>query len=426
MILLLMIVTFLILLLVYFVEKDIISPSFIFCGVFLVSELNVFTNVERLNVRISIDTFGVVVGGIFLFFIGTILASYIIGKIRFPQSIKNRELYLTKKQMRMLLIFNIFSILVILNEVYKLTVQKASYSGNVLGALGIYAEVSKFQSIDMSISTIATILSAICEAEGYTLGYIIADNLARKKRLNKLTVLCFITSFLSTFCQGSRGGMFMIVVAVFSFLLAYREEHNMRSIGIKLIFKILIIICISIGIFQLIGVITGKMWNVSFYEYLSVYLGDPLINLNTKLREGIVRTTIMGQSSFPSLIKKLYQAGGWNISPYYGLSDFQYYEGYNLGNVYTIFSNLIADYGIYGMYIAILIIGFCVQTIYIIAKKNKEQVCVERIIWGYVLTSVAFSFFSNKVCQNITFFRLIMFIFAWALIRFVLTKKVVT
>ena len=102
-----------------------------------------------------------------------------------------------------------------LSEVYKLTIEKAMYSGSILGVLSAYAEVSKFQSIDMSISTMGTLLAVICEAEGYTLGYIIADNWARKKNVSKVSIWCFITAFLSTFCQGSRGGVFMIIVAIF-------------------------------------------------------------------------------------------------------------------------------------------------------------------------------------------------------------------
>lgn len=424
MIFLLMTITFLILLLIYLIEKDIISPSFIFCGVFVVAELNVLTNIEKIDVKISVDTFILMIGGILLFFMGTLSANYIIKKIKWNTSLKNREIYMNNKKMVMLLCFNLLSILVILNEVYKLTIERASYSGNILGALSMYAEVSKFQVVDMSLSTTSTLLSVICEAEGYTLGYIIADNLARKKEVNKVTVMCFITAFLSTFCQGSRGGIFMIIVSVFAFVLAYREVKGIKAIGFKLVFKMLLTVCISIVIFQVIGIITGKMWNVSFYEYLSVYLGDPLINLNTKVQEGIVRSPVMGLASFSALLKKFYQVRGVVIPSYYGLSSFQYFEGHNLGNVYTIFAYLIADYGTWGMYVVLFIIGFCVQSMYIVAKKTKTQISVGKVIWAYMLAGVAFSFFSNKVCQNITFFRIVMFVFVWLLIRFVLTKKV--
>ena len=145
--------------------------------------------------------------------------------------------------------------------------------------------------------------------------------------------------------------------------------------------------------------------------------------MNTKLHEGIIRSQVMGQTSFPTLVKKIFQVCGREIPSYYGLSNFQYYEGHNLGNVYTIFAYLIADYGVLGMFMVLLIIGFCIQSMYIIAKKCKTQTSVERVIWAYMLASVAFSFFSNKICQNITFFRLIMFVFVWLLMKNMFTRK---
>ena len=69
MIWLLIIVTFLILLLIYLCEKDIISPSFVFCGVFLIAELNVLTNVNKQNVRISQETLIDLIGVILKLFI---------------------------------------------------------------------------------------------------------------------------------------------------------------------------------------------------------------------------------------------------------------------------------------------------------------------------------------------------------------------
>lgn len=420
---LLIIMTTLLIFLIYPIERDIISPAFIFSGVFLVAEINVLTNVNMLNVKLSIDTFGIVFGGCCVFFVAAVISNYLCKKIKIIHSTQNREISLADKKMRMLLIFNLVSIVLILREVYILTIQRAGYSGNILGALSVYAEVSKFQSVDVSLSTASTLLSAVCEAEGYTLGYIIADNMARKKKISKITIMCFITAFLSTFCQGSRGGVFMLIVAIFSYILVYREMHRTKNIGTKIIIRMLLIVCAAIAVFQLLGVITGKMWNVSFYEYLSVYLGDPLINLNTKLQEGIQRSTVMGQVSFPALINKIYALSGGNLPVYHGLSSFQYYEKHNLGNVYTIYASLIADYGMAGMVVAVFIIGFSMEMLYIMAKKSKSQVSLERIIWGYMSTGVAFSFFSNKICENISVFRIYTFVFMWMLIQYVFTKK---
>lgn len=67
MIYLLSFLTVLLLILIYVIEKDVISPSFIFCLVFMVAEFNVISNVTKLGVKFRVDTVLVVILGIFIF-----------------------------------------------------------------------------------------------------------------------------------------------------------------------------------------------------------------------------------------------------------------------------------------------------------------------------------------------------------------------
>ncbi len=422
MIYLLSFLTVLLLILIYVIEKDVISPSFIFCLVFMIAEFNVISNVTKLGVKFRVDTVLVVIFGIFMFFIGTILANLVpkcVGKRK-----KNiRTLDLTMSKQVFLCIFNIVSIIYILKNVYILVVQRAGYVGGILGSLSVFAEVSKFQSIDMKLDTVSTLLTALCEAEAYIFGYIIASKLVKKEKIEIITLICFITSFLSTFCQGSRGGVFIIIASVFCFIIIYRKEKGIKIIGLKLIFKLIGVIILAIVAFQIIGTMTGKMWDVSVYEYFSVYLGDPLINFDTKLSNGIERTKISGQASFGGLIKNIFGKLGIYVPKYGALGEFQYYGNHNLGNVYTIFAYLIADFGILGCWIACFIIGIIVEFIYIRTIKNKKNNDeFMTILCGYIMSSVGFSFFSNKICENVTIYHIYMFLFVFIIINF-LTKK---
>ena len=112
MIYLLSFLTVLLLIIIYVIEKDVISPSFIFCLVFMIAEFNVISNVTKLGVKFRVDTVLVVILGIFMFFIGTILANLVpncVGKRK-----KNiRTLDLTKTKQVFLCIFNIVSIMYI-------------------------------------------------------------------------------------------------------------------------------------------------------------------------------------------------------------------------------------------------------------------------------------------------------------------------
>lgn len=98
-----------------------------------------------------------------------------------------------------LLVFNCFSILYILRDVYILARVYGNYQGSFFGALGRFAEVSKFLGTDLKVGTISTLLIALVEAKGYVLGYVIVDRMVQRRKTNILTYLCLLTAFLSTF-----------------------------------------------------------------------------------------------------------------------------------------------------------------------------------------------------------------------------------
>ena len=73
--------------------------------------------------------------------------------------------------------------------------------------------------------------------------------------------------------------------------------------------------------------------------------------------------------------------------------------------------------------IACFIIGIIVEFIYIRTirnKKNNDEFIT--ILCGYIMSSVAFSFFSNKICENVTIYHIYMFLFVFIILNF-LTKK---
>ncbi len=401
----------------YALRKDIISPSFVFAAVFVVAEINLLTNVSTLHVSLSIDTVLVVTGGILFFALGCLFARKAFFKeVHVANTEIDCQVPITLNFWHYigLLGFNVVSIFYILNEVYQMTVTKAYYSGNVLGSLSVYAEVSKFQDIDMKVSRISTLLTALCEAEAYVFSYVLAKNIVYKNKLNKMELLCFATAVLSTFCQGSRGGVWIIISMIFISLMLYREKTGKKSISIKLIGKVILIIIMAVLIFQLTGMVTGKVWDVSFYEYFSVYLGNPILNLDTAMKEGIVKTPIWGRLTFAPFIKKFFPMFGLTVPIYKNLRQFRYTtDGHNLGNVYTIFAPLIADFGIIGMLLALFIIGFiCTYMYNVSSKTTNKAIALSKILYGYIITNIAFSFFSNKFCENISVYRMYVFAFS--------------
>lgn len=413
---------------IYYIYKDVLNPAFVFSAVFLVASINLMTNIDTVGVNIHLDTILCILFGILALFVGTILINKVNIRVRstFFDTIsvikKKRRVQLNNCFLFLTLIFNIFSIFYILKEVYSLTIQYAYYSGSVLGSLSVFAEVSKFGNIGLRVGTLSTFLSAFLEAEAFVLGYIIISSFVDKTKNNILVILCFITSFLSTFCQGSRGGIFIIITLLVIYVLLDRINRNKKHINMKLIRKGFLAVLIALVVFQITGVATGKNWDISAYEYLSVYLGFPIYNFDRALLNGIPRTKPIGLASFPGLYSNLFPKLGIDFEKYTYLSNFLSLNGHNTGNVYTIFGSLIADFGFIGATFVLMVIGSIMQLLYNKSKRNEYAISMAQILYAYFLSCIAFSFFSNKICENITMYHIFEFIFAclWSML---LTRK---
>ena len=413
---------------VYFSQRDIISPAFIVTAVFLISCINLATNISLYGVFLSFETGIVIILGLIFFVLGTLLVSVVNKRVVWNRSlnIQKRNIMLHclgRKFCVVLIIFNVFSIVFILREVYLLTVTRANFTGSVLSSLSVYAEVSKFQNIDMKLSSISTLMSALCEAEAYVLSYYLADKYARKIKLSIFEILSFITAFLTTFCQGSRGGVFILFTVIISFIISSREVNRFKTLPFKTIFGLLFLISISLVFFQLVGELTGKMWNVSFYEYLSVYLGDPIINLDVAINKGIERTPFWGYLTFFPMIKYFFPKLGFDIPYYNSYARFNEINGHNTGNVYTIFAPFVADYGLIGMLVAMFFLGVICQLFYNLSKSAQSGITTVKVIYSYMAACLGFSFFSSKITENLSVFRIAVFIFAFVFIHLFIYKR---
>lgn len=413
---------------IYMISKDVLNSSFVFAAVFFISSVNLMTNVSTVGVSLHFLTGLYIAIGCFAFFCGSVIT----GKLRIKHSkisilhLKRRNQFNTNVLfLTFVLVFNVVSIAYVLREVYHLAQVYAYYRGALLGSLSVFAEVQKFGTIDLRVGTMSTFLTAFLEAEAYVTGYILVSCLVHKEKMNFLLLLCFITSFMSTFCQGSRGGVFILIALVFIYVMLDRKKRHTKRIQSKIIKKAIIGVVIGFVAFQVSGEITGKMWDVSWYEYLSVYLGFPIYNLDVAMTNGIPRADITGAASFGGLYSNLLPRLGFDFqsyTAYNGSSGFQNLNGHNMGNVYTIYKDLIADFGYIGAIIALVIVGAIMQLLYNRAINDDSKISVTQIIYAYFLSCTAFSFFSNKICEAVTVFHIFEFIFLYVWIL-LLTKK---
>ena len=414
--------------LIYGIYKDVLNPAFIFTATFFVASANLMSNVSIVGVTLHMETVFYIVFACIAFFIGTVITRSLIfkpGKRSFLHLNTRKEYNMNAPLLLVLLIFNSLSIVYILREVYSLTQRYAYYSGSLFGSLSVFAEVQKFGSIGLRVGTFSTTLTALLEAEAYVTGYIIVCNFVDRQKIKLLLILCFATSFISTFCQGSRGGVFILISLVFVYIMHDRRKRNTKRLGTKTLKKVVGAVLAAVVAFQIAGNVTGKTWHVPWYEYLSVYVGFPIYNLDVAITKGIPRTDIIGGASFGGLYRNILPRLGINFqsyTAYTGKNGFLNLNGHNMGNVYTILKNLIADFGYVGAIFFIVVLGMLMQLLYNSALRDDKKISMLQILFTHLLSCLAFSFFSNKICEAITVFHMAEFIFGYVWV-ILLTKK---
>lgn len=411
------------LLAIYTVEKNVASPDFIFVAVFLVASINLLTNINRYEVIISFETVIIITAGSLFFILGTIVTKKVKINTNVRFNLKGKyftaeEITVPSSVLILISLLNLFTTFYVAKQVVSLT-RQFGFIGPALSAIGRYRELGLIYGARMQLGLIPTILTALSEANGYVFGCILANYLSNGTTHNKhniiLQSICFVTAFISTFSQGSRGGIYMILTSMFIFLL---NRHSMGTLNFKLssIFKALLIVAILLLAFQYSALLFNKSWDVSFYEYLSVYLGDPIINLNSYVHEKIGRAPLWGYFSFNPIYANLSGKLGIDL-PSFSLGGYRYLNGHNLGNVYTIFAYIIADFGYIGSLLYLFIIAMIAQIFNNSLAGKENEVRVSKIIYGYMLTSITFSFFSNKVGENFSFYHIYVWIFEYLFIK---------
>lgn len=424
---LLIILTLLELIIILFCDKNILSPAVIFALVFFISEFNLLTNITSLGVTIKIDTILVIVLGILFFWLG----EQLVARLSFSNKnttgleikVLDRDFCFSNWKLLILIIFNLVSTVFIAKTVVSLT-YGAGYTGNFWGAFGRYRELSAIGGdTNLRLSTVPTLLTSLTKAEGYVVAFIVAKLLVKKEKVSCLMWITLITAFITTFCQGDRGGLVLAIAFLFDYIFLMEKDGRYNELfTFRNLLKLILLLIIVLFVFNISAVIAGKRWDVSFYQYFSVYLGGPIVNLNELLESGIPSSPLWGYFTLGNIIQFVYRHIG-KFFPLFNINAFNIFNGINTGNVYTIFAYLISDFGYVGCQIALFFLGILMQLGFNIAKKSKSNFSISIILYSFFLGCLSLSFFSDKVFENVSIFNLYTLVFNFFFVLFLSSRR---
>lgn len=436
----LIVIIILILILVFVCKKfnyELTSPAFIYTAMFIILMIVAFIykNEWWSVTGIGLNTMFVLVFGNISFVMGTLISDNT--RLTFSNRITMNSGNKTSKSISdvntykhiLFLLFQLFTGILMYN--YMSSLGKGKDFSAILGTyrnetVAASSNLPGYLSNMGALSYVGGILYASFLAE------CIIEN---KKKSVLLVILNLLVSMVISCLGGSRGSFISLVVSLICFtLMKYSNKNNWKkNIPIKILIISFILIGIVIFEFKNISELLGQsqVSKVDLSDYLILYMGAEVKNLDLFLNSYFKRSVIWGQETFRPIIQIISSIiGNKKWASYSLIVPFRYFGGKALGNVYTTYYAFIRDFGYIGVIILPFIIGFISHKIYKMAKISMkiENHSMIYLIYGVVYYACSFSYFSNIFFQLIvstTMLKYIIFIYVLRIYFLKYNKKII-
>lgn len=411
-------------------RKNILEPSIVFTFSFLILSVMASINYNNYDLNIGTNTFLVLLIGIIEFDCVCLLTKHIIQKKEKKKKNEEIETDAEAKKIETKKIFKItFLVLATLvNLLYIFFVVKAvdgSFNGfkEISNAISKFDNISKFSDKVVHLPFWISNARVLIIGAGYWFIYVTINNFIIEKKFKILDLLIIATTFLATFLTGSRTNSLFMIIAAFVFYISLSLKYKKFN---KNIIKVAIIVAsVFILLFIPIARLLGRNIEKNFFEYISVYCGAEVKNLDIFLNDEkfVKNNNIWGSQTFSNAVTTIGEKIGFDgYKPYKLDLPFQNVNGKALGNVYTTFYPYIYDFGYVGAMIIVAIMAIVSQLTYENTKKNK-RVSKSLLLYGIMYACLFLSFFSNKFYENIFTIEIIKYLVAWYACDWLLIKR---
>lgn len=410
------------------VRGDFMEPAFIFSAVFVFSAIWLVAFAPVWNFSLHENTFWVVIGGVVTFCLFSVFRSL----FRFKPLLECRdlsyELLPINIQKSKLLIFILIQAFTIFYSLYlKLQFAGGSFATLFATMSSYRASIMFYGGESLAFPKWLNLLNSCVTSAGYWFCYVLVNNYIVQKKIDKYALTVFVLCIANTVFTTSRGGTFDYLMAMIIFyIMLYRMKHNrIRRINMKTLITIAAFLLIFVFTFPIIGNLIGRGSSETIGDYLARYCGAGIANLDSFLQSRKPQTRIWGQESFIYVIRWVGGKLGISNTMYDLDLPFIKVNGKNLGNVYTTFYPFIYDFGYIGVFFMTALMAMITQGIYKSALKVKFDYRPSKsiLMYGFILPTIAMSFFSNKFYEklfNPSFMYTFLF---WLVFEFIFCNK---
>lgn len=412
--------------------KEYISPSVIFSAGFAFSSFWLVIFAKKWNLYLGFNTFFVIVFGNIIFSVVCKVINEIYKKRKRFSDGNNgfenknlKEIIIDKYKINVFLIFSI--IINILTLYYTVKAVNGSFS-NIGNALYAYRNITAYKGESLNIPGYIEILSGVLHASFYWFLYVFINNMLVKKKISLKILIIIILSAISSVLDGSRGAIINSILAIIPIFYFLKIKKNGYKSNLKLKNVLLIICLLVILISTLKWTATALGRNdineIKTIDYIAMYTGAEIKNLDTYLSEKKMIETNIGIHTFRTIYESLskYANKKWEMDI---VALYRNVNGYNLGNVYTIFFDFVCDLGYIGILIFTPIMAIISQILYEKSKNsivNNNHLPISVIMYSFAFGGIVFAFFGNKFFPQVISFGFVKYIILWYLYNWFFCK----
>ncbi len=430
MIYLLFILLVLLLILSFYINnKEFASPAFAFVGSFTFSCFWAALYAKKWDLNLNFNTFFIILFGAIIF----VFISYITRK-KYNKSNKEStedELkYINIKKYKKIL-FLIFILLMTIISIYYTVKSVDGNFTNIRTTLYKYRNYTAFQGKDVNIPFFVSATMGLIHCSAYWFLYVTINNYLVNRKIDYLSLIISIVCGLTNLIEGNRGGILNFLVSIVPIYLLLKMRTKEKNIKINI--KGVIIVCVIATALlfglklsaQLIG--RDDVKKINTMDYIAMYSGAEIKNLDLFLQEKHENPNFLGINTFNSLMKPISKIGGFYeyFEKNTDVGTFRKINGYNLGNVYTIYYSFITDFGYFGFIPLIILMSLVIQIIYENSKYKiykMESPNIYILIYGFIFGGLIFCFFGNKLINQAISISFVQYVIAWYVLNYIFVK----
>lgn len=412
-------------------KKDILDPSLVFSLSFLVLSFMACLNAKKWQLGLHMNTFLVILLGVIEFFCVGYIAKLLFKRKKAPAKNKLKEIKINKWLEYVFLTFIIIFNVIFLYYIVKEVGNSFNSISTIIESINQYNHLIKFSDKFNTVKLPFFISNGrmFIVGSGYWFMYVAINNFIAEKKIKIQEVLIVLFAIIASMLTGSRTESFFMVLSgvVFYLCILSKKTGFVSNFNKKTVKNIGIVIIVMLALFIPMASLLGRKTDKAPFEYISIYCGAQVKNLDIFLqnRNNMTKNKIWGSQTFNGLIKTYGEKVGFTgYVPYKLDLPFQRINKHDLGNVYTTFYPYIYDFGYFGEFIMVFIMSFISHFVYEIIKRKKisKNCNIWILSYGIILSALAMSFFSNKFYEHIFSTTFIKYILTWVVLNYVLCE----